>query len=222
MSALLIPPPKPEDVSKAKPLDLVPLLENGDRLSGAEFMRRYEAMPNVKAELIHGIVHIMASPVRNTLHAAPMSRLIGWLSLYQSRHPHLVAGTDGTVILADDEHFQPDAYLFDPSGLATVGEDDYVHGPPELVCEVAASTAGRDAHEKAEAYAATGVREYLLWRTEETVPQLDWFTLKDGLYHPMPADADDVITSGVFEGLRLNRRAMLEGDMAAVIATLTE
>ena len=42
----------------------VPPLENGDRLTRAEFERRYAAMPpNVKAELVEGVVY-MSSPVR--------------------------------------------------------------------------------------------------------------------------------------------------------------
>lgn len=49
----------------------VPSLENGDHLSAREFLRLYEAMPEVKkAELIQGIVH-MASPVRLDLHGKP-------------------------------------------------------------------------------------------------------------------------------------------------------
>ena len=46
-------------------------LENGDRLTGPEFLRRYEAMPQVKkAELIEGVVYI-GSPVRTDVHAEP-------------------------------------------------------------------------------------------------------------------------------------------------------
>ena len=46
------------------PVELVPELENGDRLTRAEFERRYEAMPEVKkAELIEGVVY-NPSPVR--------------------------------------------------------------------------------------------------------------------------------------------------------------
>ena len=42
-----------------------PVLENGDRLSRAEFERRYEARPDLKkAELIEGVVH-MPSPTRS-------------------------------------------------------------------------------------------------------------------------------------------------------------
>ena len=41
----------------------VPPLENGDRLTRAEFERRYDAMPDLKkAELIEGVVY-MGSPV---------------------------------------------------------------------------------------------------------------------------------------------------------------
>lgn len=42
----------------------IPALESGDRLTRAEFERRYEATPEkFKAELIEGIVYV-ASPVR--------------------------------------------------------------------------------------------------------------------------------------------------------------
>ena len=45
------PPPSPRGV--------VPPLENGDRLSRAEFERRYMAMPDLKkAELIEGVVYV--------------------------------------------------------------------------------------------------------------------------------------------------------------------
>ena len=49
-------------MSVAAPL-LPPPLRDGDRLTSDEFMRRWEAMPNLKfAELIDGIVY-MPSPV---------------------------------------------------------------------------------------------------------------------------------------------------------------
>lgn len=57
----------------------IPPLENGDRLSRAEFERRYQAMPQVKrAELIEGVVY-MASPLRLKSHGEPHGDLIGWL-----------------------------------------------------------------------------------------------------------------------------------------------
>src|SRR6202035_5074153 len=44
--------------------DLPPLV-NGDHLDQKTFHERYEAMPEVRAELIGGIVYIMSSPQRN-------------------------------------------------------------------------------------------------------------------------------------------------------------
>jgi hypothetical protein len=56
----------------------VPPLENGDRLTRAEFERRYEAMPHLKkAELIEGVVYV-PSPVRHRQHSAPHAHLITW------------------------------------------------------------------------------------------------------------------------------------------------
>ena len=49
----------------------IPPLQNGDRLTRAEFERRYEAMPHVKkAELIEGVVY-MPSPVSFENHGGP-------------------------------------------------------------------------------------------------------------------------------------------------------
>ena len=45
------------------PIVSVPPLETGDRLSRAEFERRFDAMPGLKkAELIEGIVYIPSPP----------------------------------------------------------------------------------------------------------------------------------------------------------------
>ena len=195
----------------------VPPLENGDRLSGEEFMRRYEAMPGVKAELVHGVVY-MASPLRFTRHAEPHLSLSGWLSLYLARHPDLIGGDNATIHLRPGHTVQPDLFLMLPpgrGGRARVGDDDYVHGPPELVIEVAASTASLDAHAKAEAYHAAGVPEYLLWRTLEN--RVDWFERTDDRYRALPPDADGLIESRTFPGLRLDAPALLRGDLAAVL-----
>ena len=57
---------------------VAPRLENGDRLTRAEFERRYLAMPDLKkAELIEGMVH-MPSPVSRP-HATAHADLTTWL-----------------------------------------------------------------------------------------------------------------------------------------------
>ena len=59
-----------------------PALENGDRLTRAEFERRYEARPDLKkAELIEGVVR-MPSPTRSAGHARPHAAIVGWLFAY--------------------------------------------------------------------------------------------------------------------------------------------
>ena len=61
--AVSIPHKISEPVEPPGDVDIPPL-ENGDRLTVAEFERRYEAMPHLKkAELIEGVVYV-PSPVR--------------------------------------------------------------------------------------------------------------------------------------------------------------
>src|SRR5258708_3823674 len=76
-----------------------PLLEPGDRLSRAEFERRYEQMPQgQKAELIEGIVYLPA-PVRVRRHGIPHNRLGTWLGLYVSETAGVECGDNSTVRL---------------------------------------------------------------------------------------------------------------------------
>ncbi|GMU24607.1 MAG: hypothetical protein AMXMBFR13_46810 [Phycisphaerae bacterium] len=203
------------------PEDNVPPLHNGDRLTRAEFERRYQAMPHVnKAELIEGIVY-MPSPVRLTRHAQPHATLIGWLAYYVSKTPGLVLADNGTNRLDEDNEPQPDVMLLIPptaGGAARIDRDDYVTGPPELVGEVAASSVSIDLHAKLNAYRRNGVREYLVWRTEDGA--IDWFILRQGQYVPIPVGADGLIRSETFPGLWLDPAALLQGDLQRLFAAL--
>ncbi|MEM7807824.1 MAG: Uma2 family endonuclease [Planctomycetota bacterium] len=196
--------------------DRIPELQNGDRLSHEEFMRRYEAMPGVTAELIDGTVY-MASPVRLEQHGKPHARIVTWLGTYCSRHADVEIGDNVTLILGRDTDPQPDACLLLPESRGGRAKlvDGYVHGPPELVVEVAASTASLDANAKAEAYHAAGVPEYLLWRVEEE--RIDWYERLEDRYLAMVPNADGLIESKHFEGLKLNPEALLRGDLAKVL-----
>jgi Uma2 family endonuclease len=203
-------------------LKTIPLLENGDRLSRHEFERRYTAMPyqktgSNKAELIEGIVY-MASPLRIRSHAQPHSQIMTWLGLYQSNTPSLVMGIEPTVRLDLKNEFQPDAVMFIPGRGASITEDDYIVGAPELVVEIAASTVSIDIHEKKVAYRRNGVQEYIVWRTLDR--EIDWFSLQDGEYIRLEIDEKGVIKSQVFPGLWLAVESMLSGSMADVLAVL--
>src|SRR5438045_2237805 len=86
-------------------------LENGDRLTRAEFERRYEAMPGLKrAELIEGVVYV-PSPVRHVQHGRPSSNIEVWLGTYRVSTPGTDSGGNSTVRLDYDNELQPDILL---------------------------------------------------------------------------------------------------------------
>src|SRR6059036_437601 len=90
----------------------IPPLQNGDRLTRAEFERRYERMPHLKkAELIEGIVY-MPSPVRAKKHAKPHNQLGTWLGVYAAETPGVECCDNSTVRLDLDNEPQPDLVLF--------------------------------------------------------------------------------------------------------------
>src|SRR5436853_6048053 len=90
---------------------IIPPLEPGDRLSRAEFERRYDAMPGLqKAELIEGVVY-MPSPVRLQRHGRPHFNLITWLGTYESYTPGTIGAGNATARLDLDNEPQPDALL---------------------------------------------------------------------------------------------------------------
>jgi Uma2 family endonuclease len=197
-----------------------PPLENGARLTSREFLRRYEAMPEVKkAELIAGIVY-MPSPV-SPLHGQPDNIIQTWLGTYAAHTPGVKCYTNTTVVLGPRNTPQPDACLcLKPGhgGQTRFNEKDYLIGPPELIAEVAATSASLDLGDKLEAYATAGVREYLVWRTLEQ--GFDWFTLEDAEYVPVKTDARRLIHSRIFPGLLLDVNALLRLDAAKVLTTL--
>ncbi|GAB4217633.1 MAG: Uma2 family endonuclease [Synechococcales cyanobacterium] len=199
----------------------IPPLENGDRLSRAEFERRYAAMPQLrKAELIEGIVYLMASPLHVQSHGQPHAQIMTWLGLYQASHPQLVLAVEPTVRLDPDNEPQPDAVLFIPGRHARISPDDYIEGPPELIAEIAASCVSLDLHDKKRAYRRSEVQEYLVWRTLEQ--QLDWFHLQADDYVPLDRDPEGIVRSQVFPGLCLAVPALLAGDLARVLAVLNQ
>jgi Uma2 family endonuclease len=201
-------------------LSLLPL-ESGDRLSRDQFERRYMAMPEIKkAELIEGIVY-MASKVRLMGHGQPHAIITGWLGFYRAYTSGLLAGNQCTVRLDQDNEVQPDCLLMiENGGQAIVDSDDYVAGAPELIVEVAASSASIDMHDKLAVYLRNRVPEYLVWRVYEKA--FDWFRLQNDAYAQMPVDEAGVIRSEVFPGLWLAKDALLSGDFARVLAVLQQ
>ncbi|WP_392530906.1 Uma2 family endonuclease [Nostoc sp. C117] len=196
-------------------------LESGDRLTRPEFERRYNAMPNLKkAELIEGVVYV-ASPLRFESHAEPHGNLMGWLWSYKVATPGVRLGDNPTVRLDLDNEPQPDAILLIDAargGLSHLSTDGYVEGAPELVAEVAASSASKDLYDKKRAYRRNGIQEYIVWQVFDST--VSWFSLQNGEYVALIPNASGIIQSQVFPGLWLDVSALVAGDMQQVLAVL--
>jgi len=200
-----------------------PPLEGGDRLTRAEFERRYDAMPELKkAELIEGIVY-MGSPVRFVQHGKPHMEISGWLSYYIAKTPGTSGGDNSTVRLDDDNEPQPDLLLrIEPAagGKSRIDEDGYLNGPVELAIEVASSSVSIDTHIKMNAYRKQGIGEYLVYRVLDQA--VNWYRLEDSKYVEIPPDAAGIIKSGAFPGLWLSPTDLLAGNLAGLFAVVDQ
>jgi Uma2 family endonuclease len=148
---------------------------------------------------------------------------MGWLILYEAGTPGVQVGDNSTVRLDLDNEPQPDAILLvDPErgGQTRLSEDGYIEGAPELVVEVAASTASYDLHAKLNVYRRNGVREYVVWRVQDGA--IDWFVLRDGQYERLQPDANGRFCSEVFAGLWLDPTALRRYDLTAVLAVVQD
>lgn len=216
MTTVLLPAPQGTTGKR------VPELRAGDRLTRAEFERRYAAMPHIKkAELIEGVVY-MPSPVSQEDHGGPHFDVIGWLAVYRAGTPGVEGGDNSTLRLDLDNEPQPDAFLriLPEHGGQSQNDGKYVAGAPELIVEVAASSASYDLHDKLRAYRRNGVREYAVWRVWDQA--IDWFALREGQYEALRPDAAGQYRSEVFPGLWLDAAALLRGNLAQVIAVLQQ
>ncbi|MGK7932778.1 MAG: Uma2 family endonuclease [Microcystaceae cyanobacterium] len=200
-------------------LKTLPPLENGDKLTRPEFERRYNAMPYLKkAELIEEIVY-MASPLRAKAHGKPHAHIMTWLGAYEAATPGVEVLDNATVRLDNNNEPQPDALLrIETDGQSIISDDDYVEGSPELIVEIAASSASIDLNQKHNVYRRNQVLEYLVWRTYDAA--LDWFCWQGGQYVPINVDRDGIVRSTVFPGLWLAKERLFAGDLAEVLAIL--
>lgn len=199
----------------------LPALENGDRLTRAEFERRYAAMPDLKkAELIEGTV-FMAAALRANSHGNPHALMMVWLGVYYAATPGTYVADNATLRLDLDNEPQPDALLrIEPEvgGRSRIAADDYLEGAPELIVEIAASSSSYDMNAKLNAYRRNGVREYLVWQVYEN--RILWHELVDGQYVPLKPDQRGAIASRIFPGLVLAVDAMQRRALAEVLAEL--
>jgi hypothetical protein len=77
-----------------------------------------------------------------------------------------------------------------------------------------------DLRDKRRACCRNGVREYLVWLVTEA--RLEWFCLEEDEYRPQQPDAQGVLHSRVFPGLRLPVAPLLAGETAKVLEAMTD
>jgi Uma2 family endonuclease len=197
-------------------------LRSGERLTRQEFEQRYAALPHLKkAELLEGVV-VVPSPVRNP-HAAAHARLVAWLTPYWIATPGTHLLIEPSVRMGEHSMPQPDAVLRiaeQAGGRSRISADAYLEGAPELIAEIALSSADYDMHAKRDLYRRSGVQEYLVWLVE--AGELHWLCLQAGNELRMRPDAHGSIASQVFPGLRLPVAALLADDMRSVMAAVQQ
>jgi Uma2 family endonuclease len=163
----------------------------------------------------------MASPLRIKSHGKPHAHIMTWLGTYEAFTPGVEVADNTTVLIDADNEAQPDALLrIETGGQSQITEDDYVEGAPELIVEIAASSASYDLHNKWRVYRRNQVQEYLVWRVYER--QLDWFRLNAGEYIKLEPDSRGIIYSQVFPGLWLDVNALLAGNLGQVLTVLQQ
>ncbi|QDZ39007.1 Uma2 family endonuclease [Euhalothece natronophila Z-M001] len=144
-----------------------------------------------------------------------------WLGVYRAATPRVYSADNTTVRLDFDNEPQPDALLRleeAVGGNSRISEDDYLEGAPELIVEIASSSASYDVHDKLQVYRRNGVREYLVWLVEDQ--EFRWYIWQEGTYHQQQGDESGVLKSPFFIGLWLDVSALLAGEMQQVLSVL--
>ncbi len=195
-----------------------PPLESGDLLDAKEYWRRYEAAPEkVKAERINGKVYLMMTSLRAIQHGNPHALLSGWLFTFKMHDPELILSDNATIRLNADNDPQPDLCLLREHGQTRFDDEGYIVGPPEMIVEIAGSSASYDFGEKRDVYEAAGVREYLVFETIEG--RIAWWRLAHGKFVEILPD-EGVYKSLQFPGLWLDAGALRSANAMKMVETL--
>jgi Uma2 family endonuclease len=198
----------------------VPPLSAGDKLTRAEFLRRWEADPEIKkAELIGGMVY-MPSPV-SIEHGDMDGEVGGWVYTYKVATPGTACGHNTTTFLQEDTP-QPGVNLriLPEYGGKSFVRKNYLEGIPELLAEICRSSATYDLNVKLELYQAAKVPEYLTILLYER--EVRWHILEGANYRILTPDADSLLRSQVFPGLWLDVNSLLAGNTHQVLVRLQE
>ena len=196
-----------------------PPLESGDVLDALEYWRRYSSAPEkLKVERINGKVYVM-SPLRAVHHGNPHLLLAQWIATYAMHDPKLIGSDNATIRLNTDNDPQPDLCLLRLQGQTRFDDDGYIVGAPEMIVEIAGSSASYDFGEKRDVYQAAGVGEYLVFEPIEG--RIEWWRLENGRFIEIQSEGG-VYKSILFPGLWLDAEALRSANALKLIATLQQ
>lgn len=175
-----------------------PLPETLPRMSFEEFLRSDGEQAHV--EWVNGEVVQMA-PVGN-LHQDLKGFLLSIVRTHVSYYKLGVVRDDPFQMKAGPglPSRAPDILFIAKKRLSRLRENFY-DGPADLVIEII-SPASRvvDRGEKFYEYEQAGVREY--WLLDPQRKQAEFYRLgRDGIFHPVPPDANGIFTSAAIKGL---------------------
>jgi hypothetical protein len=197
----------------------IPPLRAGDRLTPAEFDRRWDATPRLKvAELLDGVVYL--PEIGSLRHGVPAAHLVGITGIYAG----FTEGTEGachsSLLLDDRNEAQPDALVLieESHGGQARLVDDFLVTAPEWVGEVTENRDSYDLGVKLPIYRRFGVRECLVWRVLDRA--IDYFVLRDGQYKRLAVSLRGCYESEVLPGLWLDPHAFIAGDTAAALQVM--
>ncbi|MBM3738396.1 MAG: Uma2 family endonuclease [Acidobacteria bacterium] len=178
-------------------------LATGQRMDVEEFVRRWDALPDLKnAELIDGVVYV-ASPLGPD-HGEQDFRLHVWLGYYADGTPG-VCGLANTSCRLAGSMPQTDVCLriHPDHGGGTATGRAWLEGTPD-------SSVARDLGPKKALYQRAQVPEYLTY--EIASGRLTWRSLgRDGSYRNIRPQPDGSLRSRVFPGLWIDPVALAEG-----------
>lgn len=143
------------------------------RMTAEEYKQLPETMQ--PTELIDG--EIIVSPTPRLTHQIISARLFSLLTQLVTSGMVISAPMD--VYLDANNAVQPDVFwVSGPESLCKRGEDDYLHGAPDLVCEILSPrTAIYDKREKFALYEKHGVREY--WLLDQANQWIEVYTRQE-------------------------------------------
>jgi len=137
----------------------------------------YKQLPETAQpmELIDG--EIIVSPTPKLTHQMISIRLSSLLTQIVTRGMVIAAPMD--VYLDGQNAVQPDVFwVSGPDSLCKRGEDDYLYGAPDLVCEILSpGTVKRDRQTKFILYEIHGVKEY--WLLDQANQLIEVYTRQE-------------------------------------------